>query len=420
MTRMVVGLVAAALAAVLATVPASAQNRVKIGVLNDQSGPYSDTSGPGSVVAAQIAVDEFRATHPGLQIELVSADHQNKPDVGTGIARQWYDEGGVDAIVDIQNSAVALAVQHLAAQVGKVSIVTGAVTPELSGKGCSPTGVFWAMDAYSLAAGPVQALADKKKWFFITVDLAGGLLFEREGEKAVNAAGGTVIGRVRHPLGSPDMSAYLLQAQSAGAEVIALANAGADLINSIKGANEFGLLARGTAMAPLLIGANEFGLLARGTAMAPLLMFDTDVKAVGFPLAQGMVIGTGFYWDLDDRTRAFAKLFADRFKRMPTQYQASVYAATRHYLKAVDAAGTTEGAAVLAKFRELPIDYMSEHPGHTRPDGRVTYDVYVMQVKTSAESKGEWDLMRRLRTIPAESAFRPLSESECPLINKAG
>jgi len=401
MTRMVVGLVAAALAAVLATVPASAQNRVKIGVLNDQSGPYSDTSGPGSVVAAPIAVDDFRATHPGLQIELVSADHQNKPDVGTGIARQWYDKGGVDAIVDIQNSAVALAVQHLAAQVGKVSIVTGAVTPELSGKDCSPTGVFWAMDAYSLAAGPVQALVDKKKWFFITVDLAGGVLFEREGEKAVNAAGGTVIGRVRHPLGSPDMSAYLLQAQSAGAEVIALANAGADLINSIK-------------------GANEFGLLARGTAMAPLLMFDTDVKAVGLPLAQGMVIGTGFYWDLNDRTRAFAKLFADRFKRMPTQYQASVYAATRHYLKAVDSAGTTEGAAVLAKFRELPIDYMSEHPGHTRPDGRVIYDVYVMQVKTSAESKGEWDLMRRLRTIPAESAFRPLSESECPLINKAG
>ncbi|GAC1485448.1 MAG: hypothetical protein NVS2B11_11310 [Acetobacteraceae bacterium] len=183
--------------------------------------------------------------------------------------------------------------------------------------------------------------------------------------------------------------------------MIALANAGADLINSIK-------------------GANEFGLLARGTAMAPLLMFDTDIKAVGLPLAQGMVIGTGFYWDLNDATRAFAKRFAERFKRMPTQYQASVYAATRHYLKAVEAAGSTASAPVMAKFRELPIDYMSEHPGHTRPDGRVTYDVYVMQVKTPAESKGEWDLMRRLRTIPAVSAYRPLSESECPLVNKAG
>ncbi len=401
MKQVLTGLAAAALALVLAVVPAAGQSRVKIGVLNDQSGPYSDTSGPGSVVAAQMAVDEFRASHPGMQIELASADHQNKPDVGTGIARQWYDKDGVDAIVDIQNSAVALAVQHVAAQMGKVSIVTGAVTPELSGKGCSPTGVFWAMDAYSLAAGPVQALSDKKKWFFITVDLAGGLLFEREGEKAVNAAGGTVIGRARHPLGSPDMSAYLLQAQSAGAEVIALANAGADLINSIK-------------------GANEFGLLAHGTSIAPLLMFDTDVKAVGLPLAQGMVIGSGFYWDLNDQTRAFAKRFFERFKRMPTQYQASVYAATGHYLKAVAAAGMTDAAAVLAKFRELPIDYMSEHPGHTRPDGRVTYDVYVMQVKTPAESTGDWDLMRRLRTIPAESAFRPLSESECPLVNKAG
>ncbi|GAC1485451.1 MAG: hypothetical protein NVS2B11_11320 [Acetobacteraceae bacterium] len=213
MKKIVPGLAASALLAMLAAVPAAAQSRVKIGVLNDQSGPYSDTSGLGSVLAAQMAVEEFRATHPNMPVELVSADHQNKPDIGTGIAREWYDKDGVDAIVDIQNSAVALAVQHLAGQAGKISIVTGAVTPELSGKGCSPTGVFWAMDAYSLAAGPVQALADKKRWFFITVDLAGGLLFEREGEKALNAASGTVIGRARHPLGSPDMSAYLLQAQ---------------------------------------------------------------------------------------------------------------------------------------------------------------------------------------------------------------
>lgn len=400
MRRFVFGLIAAA-AIGLGTSQARAQERVKIGVLNDQSGAYADTSGTGSVVAAQIALDEFRASHPDIPVELVSADHQNKPDVGTAIARRWLDTENVDAIVDIQNSAVALAVQHLANQSKKVSIVTGAVTPELSGKSCSPTGVHWAMDAYSLAAGPVQALSDKKKWFFITVDLAGGLLFEGEGAKAVAAAGGQVVGRVRHPLGSPDMSSYLLQAQTSGADVIALANAGSDAINSIK-------------------GATEFGLRAAGISVAPLLMFDTDIKAVGLPLAEGMVIGTGFYWDLNERTRAFAKAFSERFRRMPTQYQASVYSAVGHYLKAVADARTKDSAAVVAKMRELPVDYMAEHEGHIRPDGRVTYDVYVMQVKAPADSRGEWDLMRRLRTIPADAAFRPLKDSECPLVNKAG
>lgn len=379
---------------------AGAQERVKIGVLNDQSGAYADASGRGSVVAAQIAVEEFRARHPGIQIELVSADHQNRPDVGSSIARRWMDQEGVDAIIDIQNSAVALAVQHLAGQAKKISIVTGAVTPELSGKGCTPTSVHWAMDAYSLAAGPVQALADKKRWFFITVDLAGGHLFEGEGAKAVATAGGQVVGRARHPLGSPDMSSFLLQAQASGANAIGLANAGTDAINTIK-------------------GASEFGLISRGVSMAPLLFFDTDIKALGLQLTQGMVIGTGFYWDLNDATRAFAKTFYDRFRRMPTQYQASVYAATGHYLRSVAAAGTTESAAVMAKMRELPVEYMADNKGRIRPDGRVLYDAHVMQVKKPDESTGEWDLMKRLRTIPAESAFRRLNESECPLVNTA-
>lgn len=399
--RNVVSALAMACVAGLFASGAGAQERVKVGVLNDQSGVYSDASGRGSVVAAQIAAEEFRAKHPAIRVEVVAADHQNRPDVGSSIARRWIDQEGVDAIVDIQNSAVALAVQHLAGQAKRISIVTGAVTPELSGKGCTPTSVHWAMDAYSLAAGPVQALADKKKWFFIAVDLAGGHLFEGEAAKAVAAAGGQVVGRVRHPLGSPDMSSYLLQARASGADAVGLANAGTDAVNTIK-------------------GAGEFGLMARGVSMAPLLFFDTDIKAVGLQLTQGMVIGTGFYWDLNDDTRAFAKAFHERFKRMPTQYQASVYAATGHYLKAVAAAGTTESAAVMAKMRELPVEYMADTKGHVRPDGRVLYDVHVMQVKAPGEATGgEWDLMRRLRTIPAASAFRRLDESECPLANTA-
>lgn len=377
--------------------PAAAQERIKIGVLNDQSGVYSDTSGLGSVTAAQLAVEEFRAAHPRIEVELVSADHQNKPDVATAIARRWYDTENVDAIADLQNSAVALAVQHLANQKRKISIVTGAVTPELSGKGCSPTGVHWSMDAYSLTIGPVRALADKKKWFFLTVDLAGGHLFEAEGMAAVRSSGGEVVGRARHPLGTADMSSYLLNAQTLGAQVIALANAGADAINSIK-------------------GANEFGLTASGIALAPLLMFETDIKSVGLQVAQGMVIGTGFYWDMNENTRAFAKTFHERFKRMPTQYQASVYASVRHYLKAVAAAGKTESGAVIAKMREMPVDYFSDRTGTVRSDGRVLYDVHVMQVKKPAESKHEWDLLRLVRTIPADEAFRPLSQSECPLV----
>lgn len=380
---------------------AEAQVHVKIGVLNDQSGVYSDSSGLGSVVAAQLAAEEFQAAHPSIPVEIVSADHANKPDVASAIARRWLETEGVDAVADIQNSAIALAVQNIANQDHKVSLATGAVTPELSGKSCSPTGVHWSMDAYSLVTGPVRALADKKRWFFITVDLAGGQLFENEGRAAVTAAGGQVVGSARHPLGSSDMSSYLLQARSAGANVIALANAGADTINSIK-------------------GASEFGLLDSGVSMAPLLMFEPDIKAVGLPIAKGMVIGTGFYWDLNDATRAFAKRFSDRFRRMPTQYQASVYAVVRHYLGAVAAAGTVESGKVMETMRATPAYYFSDHAAHIRPDGRTIYDVHVMQVKAPGESKGEWDLLRLVQTIPGESAFRPADQSACPLVKKAG
>ena len=379
--------------------PAAAQERVRIGVLNDQSGPYADASGPGSVIAAQLAAEEFHAAHPSIPVEILSADHANKADVASAIARRWLEVEHVDAVADIQNSAIALAVQNIANQDGKVSLATGAVSPELSGKSCSPTGVHWSMDAYSLATGPVRALADKKRWFFMTVDLAGGHLFESEGRAAVAAAGGEVVGSVRHPLGTTDMSSYLLQAQAAGANVIALANAGADTINSIK-------------------GANEFGLVGRGISIAPLLMFEPDIKAVGLPLAQGMVISTSFYWDLNDESRAFAKRFAERFHRMPTQYQASTYAIVRHYLASVAAVKSVDGPKVIAAMRATPAYYFSDHLAQIRPDGRTIYDVYVMQVKKPEESKGEWDLLRLVQTVPGALAFRPAEQSQCPLMKK--
>ena len=340
-------------AAALALVPAAgwAQEHVKIGVLNDQSGTYSDASGLGSVVAAQLAAEEFHAAHPAIAVEIIAADHANKADVASSIARRWFATEHVDAVADIQNSAIALAVQNIANQEHKIFLATGAVTPELTGKSCSPTGLMWSMDAYALVTGPVRALADKKRWFFMTVDLAGGHLFENEGRAAVAAGGGQVVGSARHPLGSSDMSSYLLQAQAAGADVIALANAGSDTVNSIK-------------------GANEFGLMDRGISVAPLLMFEPDIRAVGLPLAKGMVIATGFCWNLNDQTRAFAKRFDERFHRMPTQYQASVYAVLRHYLEAVASVGTTESGKVMAMMRSTPAFYFGDHPARIRPDGR--------------------------------------------------
>ena len=376
-----------------------AQEAVKIGILNDMSGVYSDQSGKGAVVAAQMAIDEFQKARPQVKVELVTADHQNKPDIATTIARRWFDQEKVDMIADLQNSSISLAVQLLAAQAKKITIVTSSVTPELYTKGCSPTGIHWAMDAYAQAVGPVQALADRKKWFFLTVDLAGGHLFEGEGIAAVKAQGGDVVGRARHPLGTADMSSYLLNAQTLGAQVVGLANAGQDAIASIK-------------------GANEFGLIASGILVAPMLFHDSDIKAVGLGQTKGMVIGTNFYWDLNEGTRAFGRAFFERFKRMPTDYQANIYTSVRHYLKAVGAAGTTDPTPVMTKMRELPIELFDGKTASLRPDGRVLYELYVMQVKTPEESKGEWDLMKPLRTIPVEKSFKPMVPGECPLVGK--
>ena len=382
----------------LACSRAHAQEHVKIGILSDESGVYAETSGPGGIVAAQIAIDEFQAQHPQTIVELVTADHQNKPDVAIAIAGRWIDTEGVDMIADLQNSSIAVAVQQLAGEKHRITITTAAVTPELYGKSCTPTGLHWAMDAYSLAIGPVRALSDKKKWYFITVDLAGGHLFEDAGVAAVQSVGGSVVGHGRHPLGTMDMSSYLLNAQALGAQAIGLANAGTDAINSIK-------------------GANEFGLIASGIAIAPLLFHDSDVRATGLTIMQGMVFGTNYYWDMNDQTRAFAKTFFARFNKIPTDYQANLYASVRHYLRAVAASHTTESGAVMKEMRALPIELFGT-TGTLRPDGRVTYDTYVAQVKKPAESTSVWDTLKIVSTIPADKAFLPLSDSTCPLLKQ--
>ncbi|MGI4952050.1 MAG: ABC transporter substrate-binding protein [Janthinobacterium lividum] len=390
-------LLAASLLPCLLPSPGHAQERVKIGVLSDQSGVYSDAAGPGSMVAAQIAVEEFQAAHPATKVTLVSADHQNKPDLAIAIAGRWLDTESVDMITDLQNSGVSLAVQKFAGDRNRITITTGSVTPELYNAGCTATGIHWAMDAYALTVGPVQQLRDRKKWFFITVDLAGGHLFEQAGMTAVRAMGGEVVGNVHHPLGTADMSSYLLAAQARGVQALALADAGTDAINAIK-------------------GASEFGLLAAGVAVTPLLFHVPDVKATGLQTTQGMIFGSNYYWDENERTRRFAQSFMARFQKMPTDYQANTYAAVRHYLAAVAAVGSTESGAVMTAMRDRPVDLFSDRPGTIRPDGRVTYDTTVVQVKTPAESKGPWDLVKVLRTIPADQAFPPLSESRCPLL----
>ena len=387
------------LAASLGMSGVQAQERVKIGILGDQSGVYADAGGPGSVVAAQIAIDEFRASHPGIPVSLVSADHQNKPDVALSIAGRWLDAENVDMIADLQNSSVSLAVQKFAGDRNRITITTSSVTPELYNAGCTATGIHWAMDAYALVAGPVRTLSARKRWFFITVDLAGGHLFEKAGMDAVRAHGDEVVGSARHPLGTADMSSFLLAAQARGAQVIALADAGTDAINAIK-------------------GASEFGLMAAGVAVTPLLFHVSDVKATGLQTTQGMVFGTNYYWDENDHTRRFAQAFFARFNGMPTDYQANVYTAVRHYLVAVAAAGTTDGAAVMKAMRDRPIELFSDRTGTLRADGRVVYDTDVVQVKAPNEAKGPWDLVKVIRTIPAEQAFPPLSESRCPLLKR--
>jgi branched-chain amino acid transport system substrate-binding protein len=383
---------------------ASAQvsgDAVKIGVLNDQSGLYADFGGRGSVIAAQMAVEDFGGKVLGKPIQVLSADHQNKPDVGSNIARQWFDQDGVDAIADLTTSSVALAVQEIGKQNGKVTMTSGAATSRLTGDACSPTGFHWAYDTVALANGTGKAVVEEglKKWFFLTADYAFGYALEKDVSEVVKAAGGEVVGSVRHPLNTSDFSSFLLQAQGSGAEVIGLANAGGDTTTSIK-------------------QAAEFGIVAGGQHLAGLLLVLSDIHALGLETAKGLVLTTGFYWDLDDESRAWSQRYYERMQRMPNMVQAGVYSSVMHYLKAVQEAGTDEGKVVAAKMKELPIKDMFARNGKVREDGRMVHDMYLARVKTPAQSKKPWDYYEIVRTIPGDQAYLPLDRSPCPLVKK--
>jgi len=394
--------VAAAFA--LAAVGAHAQYSggvIKIGVMNDQSGTYADLAGPGSVVAARMAVEDFGAAKKGMKVEIVVADHQNKPEVGSSIARQWFDVDGVDMIVDVPTSSVALAVNQIARDKNKVLLVSTGATSDLYGKACTPNTIHWTYDTWSLANGTGTAVVKTggKTWFFLTADYAFGHALERDTEAVVTKNGGKVVGKVRHPFPSSDMSSFLLQAQTSKAKIIGLANAGADTINAIK-------------------QGSEFGIAKTGQQFAGLLVFLTDVHALGLDKAQGLLLTEAFYWDVNDQTRGFSRRFAKLHKNaMPTMGQAGVYSAVLHYLKAVEALkGDADGAKVVAKMKELPTDDPVFGKGSVRQDGRKIHPMYLFEVKSPKESKGPWDYYKLRATIPADQAFRPMKDGGCPLV----
>ena len=370
-----------------------------IGVLGDQSGMYKDNSGPGAIAATEMAVEDFGATVLGRRIEVRSADHQMKADVGSAIARRWFDDG-VDLVTDLTNSAVALAVQQLAHERGKVAIFTSPGATDLTGKACSPTGFHWVYDNYSNGHG-LAATAVKqglKTWFFVTVDFAFGRSLEDNLGRAVAQAGGTVLGAVRHPLNTSDFSSYLLQARSCNAQGVAVASAGADLVNTVK-------------------QAGEFGLTQGGQRLVTPVMFLADVRGLGLQSAQGLTFVNGFYWDTNEETRAWSQRFFQRRGVMPEMTQAGTYSGVMHYLKAVQAAGTTDGPAVAAAMRQMPVDDFFAHGGLVRPDGRMVHDMRLMEVKAPSESHGPWDLLKTVSVIPGADAFLPLSQSECSLLH---
>ncbi len=392
-----------ATALVAAAAPAHAQisdGVIKIGIMNDQSGTYADLAGPGSVVAAKMAIEDFDAAKKGMKVEVLVADHQNKPDIGSSIARQWFDADKVDVIVDVPTSSVVLAVNQIAREKNKALIVSTGATSDLTGPQCSPNAIHWTYDTWSLANGTGSAVVKTggDTWFFLTADYKFGHDLERDTEAVVVKNGGKVVGKVRHPFPSADFSSFLLQAQASKAKVIGLANAGADTTNAIKQ------------------GA-EFGIVKGGQQFAGLLVFLTDVHSLGLETAQGLLLTESFYWDLNDQTRAFSKRFAALHKgAMPTMAQAGVYASVLHYLKAVEAAKTDDGTKVVAKMKELPTDDPLFGKGTIRADGRKIHPVYLFEVKKPSESKGPWDYYKVRATIPADQAFRPLKDGECPLV----
>ncbi len=373
---------------------------VKIGVLTDMSGLYSDLGGKGSVIAAQMAVDDFGGKVLGAPIQVIAADHQNKPDIGAEKAREWYEAEKVDMITDLLNSGVGIATAKVAEQQKRIAIIVGAASTRLTNEDCTPYSIHYAYDTYALANGTGKAIVKQggDTWFFLTADYAFGHSLEKDTADVVKANGGKVLGEVRHPLNASDFSSFLLQAQASKAKIIGLANAGGDTINAIKAANEFGI--------------------TKNQALAGLLVFITDVHSLGLQTAQGMLLTDGFYWDYNDETRKFGRRFFDKTKKMPSMVHAGVYSATLSYLKAVQAAGTDNADAVMAKLKSTPINDVFAKNGRIREDGRMVHDMYLVQVKKPSESKYPWDYYVIKSVIPAEEAFQPLSKSTCRLVQK--
>ncbi|MBS7700936.1 MAG: ABC transporter substrate-binding protein [Chelatococcus sp.] len=398
MGRFAWNLMAACAVAALSTAAlAQAPTSVKIGVLNDQSGVYADFGGKGSVEAARMAVEDMKSELGDLKVEIVSADHQNKPDIASNIARQWYDVDGVDMITELTTSSVALAVQDITREKKKINMVVGAATAALTGASCSPYGFHWAYDTRSLAVGTGGEVVKEggDSWFFLTADYAFGHQLEKDTSDIVKQSGGKVLGAVRHPLNTSDFSSFLLQAQSSGAKIVGLANAGLDTTNSIK-------------------QAAEFGLVAGGQRLAGMLFTLAEVHGLGLQAAQGLVLTEGFYWDKDDKSRAFSKRYLERTGHMPNMIHAGTYSTVVNYLKAVKAAGTKDADAVARKIRETPVDD-NFAKGKVLPNGRFVHDMYLFQVKAPNESKGPWDYYKLLGTIPGEKAFFTVEESGCKL-----
>jgi branched-chain amino acid transport system substrate-binding protein len=397
--RAVIG-AAIAMALIAGGTPGQEALPVKIGVLTDMTSVYAAHGGPGSVEAARMAIDDFGGAVLGRPVEIVFADHRNSPDLGTSIARQWYGEG-VDAIVDVPNSGVALAVQQISREVKKIVLFSSPASADLTGQKCSPYTVDWTFDTYALAHGTAKAITKSggDSWFFITADYAFGYAMERDAGDVIRLEGGKVLGNVKVPLGTFDFSRYLLQAKTSRAKIVGLATSGRDMISAIE-------------------QASEFSLIQEGQRLAGLLIFISDVHSLGLETAQGLLITSAYYWDQNDKTRAWAERFFNKMKHMPTMVQAGVYGAITHYLKAVQAVGSKDPDAVMAKMRAMPINDFMTQDGKLRMDGRVLRDMYLYQVKTPAESKYPWDYLKLLQTIPADEAFRPLDEGGCPLVPK--
>jgi branched-chain amino acid transport system substrate-binding protein len=370
---------------------------VKIGLLTDMSGTYSDVAGPGTVTAAEMAIEEFGGTVAGAPIELVSADHQNKADIAANKARQWGDTENVDAFAELVTTSVAMAVFEVAKQQNKIALVSGAASSPLTNDACIPTGLHWTYNTRAMGVGTGSAVVAEggDSWFFLTADYAFGESLQNDVSKVVEAAGGKVLGSVKHPFPASDFSSFMLQAQASGAKVIGLANAGGDTINAIK-------------------AAKEFGIVDAGQKIAGLLVFLSDVHALGLDTAQGLQMTVSFYWDMNDETREWSKRFFDKTGKMPTGIQAGTYSAVRHYLKAIEATGSDDTDIIVAKMREMPVEDMFAHNAVLRTDGRMVHDMYLAEVKSPAESSGPWDYLKIVRTIPGEEAFGPLSESTCP------